>query len=244
MFDHIEKKISLIRCENRFRKTRVSLEKGFGWMNLRDNDYLNLINEPFVKEAASDAVQKFGTSSFGSPVVGGYLEVHKELEEVLCKWTGYPNGLLWTSGYSANRSLLSMLLKKGDLVLADHAVHRSILEGVLSTQAKLIRYRHLDHEHLEELLQNNTSENNIFVITESVFSMDGSIDDLRSIAHLKNRYSFFWIVDEAHAMGWYGPKGAGMTRYFNLQGTVDVIVGTLGKSLASQGAYTLFKIKN
>ena len=227
--------------QNRFRRTYASCENGSDRINLRDNDYLGLMRNPRVEHASCEAVVRYGSSSSGSPVVGGYLDIHEKLEALLCDWVGYPSGLLWPSGYAANRALLQLLLQKGDCVFADRLIHRSMLEGALSTSAQLIRYGHRDLDHLEALLKKQSPSRRIFVLTESVFSMDGDLEDLSAMAALKEKYPFFWVVDEAHAIGWYGPLGAGCVRGAGLESVVDVIVGTLGKSLASQGAFTLFR---
>jgi 8-amino-7-oxononanoate synthase len=209
------------------------------YLNL--NDYLQLSKHPFIIQAAQKALEIWGTSCGGSPVVGSYWPIHQELESVLQKWCGFEYGLLWNSGYMANKALLSTLPQKGDIVLADRYIHNSMLLGVQETHAKLIRYHHLDLNHLEDLLRIYTnSDRTVFVVTESVFSMEGDYPDFNQMSFLKDRYHFFWIVDEAHALGWYGPKGNGLVAKFGVQKNVDVLVATLGKALASQGAFTLF----
>jgi 7-keto-8-aminopelargonate synthetase-like enzyme len=208
---------------------------------LNRNDYLQLSKHPLIIKAAQQALELWGTSSGGSPVVSSYLPIHQELENVLKEWCGFEYGLLWNSGYTANKALLSALPQKGDVVLADRNIHNSVLLGTQETQAKLIRYHHLDLNHLEDLLRLHTHpDHTVFVVTESVFSMEGDYPDFAQMAYLKERYPFFWIVDEAHALGWYGPKGNGLVAKFAVQKQVDVLVATLGKSLASQGAFTLF----
>lgn len=209
------------------------------YLNL--NDYLQLSMHPKIIDAAKQALDCWGTTSSGSPAVGSYLSIHQNLEDVLKTWCGFEYGLLWNSGYSANRALLSTLPQKGDVILADRYVHNSMLLGAQETEAKLIRYHHLNLNHLEDLLRIHThSSRTVFVITESVFSMEGDYPDLKQMSLLKDRYPFFWIVDEAHALGWYGPKGNGLVAEAGVQKNVDILVATLGKSLASQGAFTLF----
>lgn len=209
------------------------------YLNL--NDYLQLSQHPSIIHAAQKAIEIWGTTSSGSPVVGSYWPIHQKLENVLKEWCGFEYGLLWNSGYTANKALLSTLPQKGDVVLADRYVHNSILLGTQETEAKLIRYSHLDLDHLENLLRQHTdAQRTVFVVTESVFSMEGDYPDLKKMSSLKDRYNFFWIVDEAHALGWYGPKGNGLVAQFGVAKNVDVLVATLGKALASQGAFTLF----
>lgn len=209
------------------------------YLNL--NDYLQLSKHPFIIQAAQKALAKWGTTSGGSPAVGSYLPIHQALENALKKWCGFEYGLLWNSGYTANKALLSTLPQKGDIVLADRYIHNSVILGTQETQAKLIRYHHLDLNHLEDLLRLYTHpDRTVFVVTESVFSMEGDYPDFNQMSYLKDRYHFFWIVDEAHALGWYGPKGNGLIAKFGVEKNVDVLVATLGKALASQGAFTLF----
>lgn len=208
---------------------------------LNFNDYLQLSQHPSIIQAAKNAIERLGTSSGGSPAVGSYWPIHQELENAIKEWCGYEYGLLWNSGYTANKALLSTLPQKGDVVLADRYVHNSLLLGTRETQAKFIRYHHLDLNHLEDLLRIHTHPDHmVFVVTESVFSMEGDYPDLSQMSFLKDRYRFFWIVDEAHALGWYGPKGNGLVAKFGVEKNVDILVATLGKALVSQGAFTLF----
>ncbi len=214
-------------------------------LNLAGNDYLDLARDPAVIEAACAATRRYGASSSASPLITGYTEAHRNLEERLCSWHRSPAGLIWNGGFTANQAVLSRLPQKGDLVLADRLVHHSMISGILRSGARLQRYRHLDLDHLESLLQKAApSERTVFVVTESVFSMDGDSPDLSAMAGLKAKYGFFWIVDEAHATGWYGPEGAGLLTESGGAEAADVIVGTLGKALGSQGAYTLFRDVN
>lgn len=209
------------------------------YLNL--NDYLQLSQHPKIIQAAQKAIKTWGTTSSGSPVVGSYLPIHEQLEHILKTWCGFEYGLIWNSGYTANKALMSTLPQKGDVVLADRYVHNSLLVGAQETHAKLIRYHHLDLNNLENLLCLYTHpDRTVFVVTESVFSMEGDYPDFNQMCFLKDRYNFFWIVDEAHALGWYGPKGNGLIAQFGIEKKVDVLVATLGKSLASQGAFTLF----
>jgi len=133
-----------------------------------------------------------------------------------------------------------VLPAKGDLVLADRLIHHSMIAGLLRSGARLQRYRHLDLDQLEEMLF-GAGGRTVFVVTESVFSMDGDYPDMGRMAALKRRHGFFWIVDEAHGLGWYGAQGAGLARAAGVEGDIDILVATLGKTLASGGAYTLFR---
>ncbi len=212
------------------------------WMNLADNDYLELSRDPAVVAAAQEAAVRYGCSSSASPLISGYGVPHQKLEAELCRWHGFPVGLVWNSGYAANQSLLSILPRKGDVIFADRLIHNSMISGILQSGTRLIRYRHNDVAHLRDLLQNTDVTTGIrFVVTESIFSMDGDAPDLNAIVALKKDFSFCLMVDEAHATGWYGPNGSGLAAEAGVLDDIDVFVGTLGKALGSQGAYTLFQ---
>jgi 8-amino-7-oxononanoate synthase len=211
-------------------------------LNLADNDYLALAHDPELAAAVATAASADGTSAAASPLITGWQPPHAALTDALGAWHGFPCGLLWSSGYAANSAVLGLLPRKGDLVLADRLIHHSMIAGLLRSGARIQRYEHLDLGHLEELLQKNTArDGTIFVVTESVFSMDGDYPALAQLAALKHRYAFQLIVDEAHALGWFGPNGAGLVRAAGIADAVDVFIGTLGKTLASGGAYTLFR---
>lgn len=212
-------------------------------LNLSDNDTLNLRNHPALIEAAQMATEKWGTSSSASPLISGYTELHAELEGKLSDWYGGMPALVWNSGYAANQAVLKLFVDRDDLVLADRLIHNSLISGILQTGARLIRFPHNDLDHLESLLEKHQSERRIHLVTESVYSMDGDYPDLGKIAQLKSRYPFNWFLDEAHAIGWYGRNGSGLAEAFNVLEHVDILIGTLGKALASSGAFTLFREK-
>ena len=216
-----------------------------GELNLANNDYLGLSHHPKLVAAARQSLDKWGCSASASPLVTGWLPVHRELEETVCEWHDFPSGLVWTSGFQANRAILGLLPQKGDLVLADRLIHRSMITGILESRAQFRRYRHLDLDHLGDLLERESARfDRVFVVTESVFSMDGDAPDLERMSELKTQYGFIWMVDEAHALGWYGSNGSGLAETTGVGKSIDIFIGTLGKALGSQGAYTLFRDKS
>lgn len=219
------------------RVLRVTARRSDG-LNLADNDYLALAQDPAVIAAAAAAVVRDGTSASASPLVTGWKPAHSQLVKRLCAWHGFSSGLLWSSGYAANAAVLGTLPAAGDLILADRLIHHSMVAGLRRSGARWQRYPHLDLDRLEALLKGETRP--CWVVTESLFSMDGDFPDLRRLAELKGRYGFWLVLDEAHALGWYGPEGAGLARAAGIAAAVDVFVATLGKTLASGGAYTLF----
>ena len=217
-------------------------DPALGELNLANNDYLGLSHHSKVVAAARQSLDEFGCSASASPLVTGWLPVHRKLEETVCEWHDFPSGLVWTSGFQANRAILGLLPQKGDLVLADRLIHRSMIAGILESRAQFRRYRHLDLNHLSDLLERESARfDRVFVVTESVFSMDGDAPDLERMSELKTQYGFIWMVDEAHALGWYGSNGSGLAETTGVGKSIDIFIGTLGKALGSQGAYTLFR---
>ena len=209
-------------------------------VNLADNDYLVLARDPTVVAAAVEALREWGASASASPLVTGYTEVHQRLERALADWHGYPHCLVMNTGFAANAAVLGGLPKQGDLVLADRLVHASMLEGILRSGARLRRFAHNDLDALELMLHEEPALGGaIFVVTESLYSMDGDGPDLKRLASLRRRFGFCWVLDEAHATGWYGATGSGLQEAQGVAAAADIVVGTLGKGLGSQGAYVL-----
>jgi len=223
------------------RRRLIPRTAGRELCDLSNNDYLRLSRHPQVIAAAREALEKWGASSSASPLISGYTDAHASLEAKLCAWSGFAHGLIWNTGHSANQAILSGLPQAGDLVFADRFIHQSMISGLLRSGARLQRYRHRDLDHLASLLRQADCGRSVFVVTESVFSVDGDAPDLRAMAALKERHGFFWIVDEAHAIGWYGDRGSGLVEAAGVADQVDVLVGTLGKGLGSMGAFTLFQ---
>ena len=212
--------------------------------NLISNDYFLLRSHPQVIEGAKAALERYGTSSSASPLLSGFLPCHENLIGELKSWKQKSAGLLFNTGFMANQALLTHLPGPKDLILADRLIHHSIAQTLGKHETRFKRYQHLDLDHLEELLdQHHKGYETIFVVTESVFSMDGDYPDLPRLAALKKKYHFVWILDEAHGTGMFGPTGGGLAEEKGVLSDVDIIVGTLGKALASMGAYVLTNSK-
>jgi 8-amino-7-oxononanoate synthase len=212
-------------------------------VNLADNDYLNLANDAAVKNAVRAALADGPVSAASSPLVRGYQAAHATLEKTLCAWHGFPCGLVWNSGYAANQAVLGTLAAPGDLIFADRLVHHSLIAGILKSDAKFTRFPHNDLDALEILLRDHPRPGGAcWVVTESVFSMDGDSPDLARLAEMKHRHGFIWMLDEAHALGWFGPHGQGRAAAAGVTADVDIFIGTLGKTLGAMGAYSLFHV--
>lgn len=209
-------------------------------LNLSSNDYFQMGTHPQVLEASVRALQTWGAGSGASPLLGGYLSCHEELLEGLKSWIGKPEGLLFNTGFTLNQALVRHLVGPKDLVLTDRHIHHSIAQALSAGKTRFHRFHHGDLRHLEQLiLQNRERCETLFVVTESVYSMDGDCSDLKAIAEIKSRHPFVWILDEAHALGTYGATGAGLAEEEKVLDAVDIFVGTLGKALGTMGGFLL-----
>ena len=201
------------------------------------NDYLDLITHPKVKEAAAQAIKKYGSGCSGSRLLNGTLDVHVKLEEELAKFVHKESAIIFGTGFQANYATLSALTEKGDVMICDHNLHASLVEGALRSPARTVRFRHNDMEHFERCLENCPPEEKIFIVSEGVFSMEGDIADLRGIMKLAKPYGARTYVDEAHGIGVLGPTGAGAAEHLGVLDDVDIVMGTFSKSLASVGGF-------
>lgn len=213
--------------------------KGNKLLNLSSNNYLNFAdNEKITNEFMDSVGNKFSFGSASARLLTGTLPVYKELEELLSSLYGKPATLLYNSGYHANIGISSALCGKGDVVFSDKLNHASIIDGMQLSQGKFFRYPHNDMKALETLLNRERKNyNNAFIITESVFSMDGDIAPLKKILELKKKYNCVMVIDEAHAFGVFGTKGLGVAEALGIINDVDLIVGTFGKAIGSMGAF-------
>ena len=220
------------------RRGAVISLKGKDYIDFSSNDYLGLSGHPKMKQAAQEAMEKFGTSSSASRLLSGTLKLHSELEEKIACFKGKEAGLVFNSGYQANVGIISSLFKKGDVVFADKLSHASIIDGILLSGAKLFRFSHNDSSYLETLLKEQRDKfKNSLIITETIFSMSGDKAPLKEIAALKEKYNSQLMVDEAHATGIFGKTGSGLAEEENVTGKIDLIMGTFSKGLGSFGAY-------
>ena len=208
--------------------------------NLASNDYFQLRSHPNVINGIKKACEKYGSGSGASPLLSGFLQCHQDLLDEILNWKKKRSGMLFNSGFVANQALLKHLPGKKDLILADRLIHHSLAQALLQCPAKFKRYGHLDIPELENLLRKYSKDfDTIFVVTESVFSMDGDYPDLKNLVQLKNIFPFILILDEAHGTGVFGKDGSGLAEEMGILSEVDILVGTFGKALASMGAYVL-----
>jgi glycine C-acetyltransferase/8-amino-7-oxononanoate synthase len=214
---------------------RVTLD-GTEVLLLCSNNYLGLADHPRVRQAAADAAERFGAGAGASRLISGNMSVHERLEQRLAAFTGYDAALLFGSGYLANLGTVAALAGRGEVVFSDELNHASLIDGCRLSRAECCVYRHADLDHLEWGLRKAGASASL-IVTDSVFSMDGDVAPISELHELARRYGCRLMVDEAHAVGALGPDGRGAVAEAGLSGEVDVIVGTLGKTLGSYGAY-------
>lgn len=208
--------------------------------NFASNDYLGLAAHPQVVGAALEAVGEFGAGSGASRLVTGTQRPHRRLEEKLAAFKSAPAALLFGCGYAASTGVLPALAGKEDLILLDRLSHASLIDGARLSGATLRPFRHNDPDHLEHQLRRAREHHprrRLFIVTESVFSMDGDTAPLREIVGLKERHGAVLLLDEAHATGVLGRGGRGLADHTGLADRIEIQMGTLGKALGSSGGY-------
>lgn len=210
-------------------------------LNLSSNDYLGLasdrkLREEFLQGLTADS---FLPTSSSSRLLTGNFTIYEELEQTLARLFGTEAALVFNSGYHANTGILPAVSDAQTLILADKLVHASLIDGIRLSAARCIRYRHNDMKQLERLLsENHAAYRQVIVVTESIFSMDGDVADLKELVRLKQAYdNVLLYVDEAHAFGARGEQGLGYAEETGCIREIDFLVGTFGKAAASAGAY-------
>ncbi len=205
---------------------------------LGTNNYLGLTVEPSIIEAGIRAFERYGTGCSGSRFLNGTLQMHLELEAELAEFVHKESTVTFSTGFQSNLGIISALVGRGDYVICDRENHASIYDGCKLSYGKMLRYRHSDMENLESILQRVSEENaGILIVTDGVFSMGGDIAKLPEIVALAKRYGARVMVDDAHGLGVIGEGGRGTASYFGLEDSVDIIMGTFSKSLASLGGF-------
>jgi 8-amino-7-oxononanoate synthase len=208
---------------------------GQSLINFGSNDYLGLASQLQI----SDGWWQRGWGSGASPLVCGYSDAHRQLEQTVAAWEGSPAALVFSSGYAANVGTVSALVGPEDVILSDQFNHASIIDGCRLSRARVIVYRHADVDHLRECLEQAKTYRRRLIVTDSVFSMDGDVAPLRQIAELAERYDCMVVVDEAHATGVYGTQGTGMVEAEGLAERLPLRVGTFSKALGCVGGFVV-----
>lgn len=218
----------------------IAVSSGAEVLNLCANNYLGLADHPEVEAAAREAIEKWGYGLSSVRFICGTQQIHKDLEKALSDFLGTEDTILYSSCFDANGGLFETLLGPEDAIISDELNHASIIDGVRLCKAQRFRYRNNDMADLEEKLKAAAETSRFRMIaTDGVFSMDGSIADLKTICDLAEKYEAMVMIDDSHAVGVIGEQGRGTYEYHQVMDRVDVITGTLGKALGgASGGYT------
>ncbi len=224
-----------------YKEDKYIFVDGKKYINLSSNDYLGLstnktLIEEFIEQSKDN--KEFLFSSASARLLTGSSSIYKKLETNLANLFNKQACLLYNTGYQCNLGTISSLVQKGDVIFCDKLNHASIIAGMKLSQSDFYRYKHLDYRHLETLLQKyRTKYKKALIVSESVFSMDGDIADIKKLVELKNKYDCILMIDEAHSFGVFGNNLCGISETENCLQDVDIITATLGKAFASVGAF-------
>ncbi len=201
------------------------------------NSYLGLTNHPKIKEAAKQAIDKYGSGCAGSRFLNGTLDIHIKLEEKLAEFVQKDAAIIFSAGFLVNAGVIPTLTGRDDYIILDELDHASIIEGRRLSFSQALKYRHNDMSSLEKILKQCKPDKIKLIVVDGIFSMEGDIVDLPGIVELAKKYNATIMVDDAHSIGVIGKKGSGTASHFGLENEVDLIMGTFSKSLASIGGF-------
>ncbi len=242
---NIEQQLEQFKQENLYRSRKVvagascinPIVDGAEVLAFCSNDYLGLSDHPQVCEAFIAATKEYGVGTGSAHLVLGHTKAHHMLEERLADFCGTQRALLFSTGYMANMGVISALTDKNDLIVEDKLNHASLIDGAQLSNAKLVRYNHLDIRHLQSRLSKTDAEN-ILIATDGVFSMDGDVASLQPIIDVAKMNNAITIVDDAHGLGVIGQNGRGVIEEQGVNPVdIDLLVGTLGKGFGTAGAF-------
>ncbi|WP_020558316.1 8-amino-7-oxononanoate synthase [Thiofilum flexile] len=250
LFDHpvmkdLRARIQVSQAQHLYRQPRISDSPqqpvmtidGKTILNFCSNDYLGLANHPQVIHAFQQAANQYGVGSGAAHLINGHSRLHQQLEEALASFTGRERALLFSTGYMANLAVANALMDKDDIIFQDRLNHASLIDGALMSNAKLMRYAHNDSEHLRQRMQSNSSPD-AMIMTDGVFSMDGDVAPLATLAQIAQQHQAWLMVDDAHGLGVLGKTGGGLVEALQLTPTdVPILMGTLGKAFGTAGAF-------
>ena len=240
----IQHELEEIKSRGLLRRTRVISGRqsahvtcdGRDVLLLCSNNYLGLADHPALAAASIAAIGQYGTSSGASRLVSGTMELHERLENAVAAFKKSETALLFNSGHAANTGIIPALVGRGDVVFSDRLNHASIIDGILLSGARLVRYPHNDFRSLAALMEKHAG-GRCLIVSDGVFSMDGDIAPLAELAKLKRAHGALLMVDDAHGCGVLGERGRGSAELLGIGGDVDIQMGTFGKALGSFGAY-------
>lgn len=238
-----ESYLSNLNCTERYRILPNYNKQNNNFIDFSTNDYLNLSNNKDILHATYDSSLEYGLGSTGSRLLSGNNKIFENLETQIAKDKHTESALIFNTGYQANVSVLSSLcnysvLKKQAIIFFDKLNHSSLYQAAFLSNAKLIRYSHNNMQHLEQLLEKQADNSNPkFIVSETLYGMDGDIPSLTTLINLTKKYNAFLYLDEAHATGLYGPRGYGFSTLHNLANIPHLIMGTFSKGIGAFGAY-------
>lgn len=211
---------------------------GRKFIMIGSNNYLGLTQDPRVKQAAIDALDRFGSGCTGSRFLNGTLSLHEELEAKLADFVHKEAALVFSTGFQTNQGTISTIAGKNDIIFSDRANHASIIDGCRLSFGRVVKFKHNDMDDLEKQLQrNNDHSSGKLIVSDGVFSMEGDIVNLPEMVKLAHKYGARIMIDDAHSCGVLGKYGRGTGEHFNMEKEIDLIMGTFSKSFASLGGF-------
>jgi 8-amino-7-oxononanoate synthase len=217
------------------QQTQVSMA-GIKYLAFCSNDYLGLASHPQMIAAVCEGARQYGVGAGASHLISGHSSAHQTLEEALARFTGFPQALLFSTGYMANAGVVTALTNRGDAIFADKLNHASLNDAAIGSRAKFMRYRHLDLAMLERQLAVSQAKRKL-VMTDAVFSMDGDVAPVAGLLTLCEKYNAWLMLDDAHGFGVLGPQGRGTVSHFNIRSPRVIYMATLGKAAGVFGAF-------
>ena len=244
--DSIESKVQSLKDQGTYRILPVNEGpceaiiklNGHDVINLSSNNYLGFANHPRLKKAAMDAIETYGVGAGAVRTIVGNMDIHEKLDEKIANFKHEEAALVFQSGFACNAGVIQAITDEKDLIISDELNHASIIDGVRLSKASRAVFKHSDMADLERVLKEKRDQfDNVLIITDGVFSMDGDIAKLPEIVKLAKAYRAMTYVDDAHGSGVLGRSGRGTVDHFNLHGQVDFIIGTLSKAIGVVGGY-------
>ncbi|MBA3816518.1 MAG: glycine C-acetyltransferase [Parachlamydiaceae bacterium] len=247
-YDNLSTQLNALKSAGLYKEERIitspqsshiRLKGGSEVLNFCANNYLGLADHPEIIQAAKDSYDEYGFGLASVRFICGTQSIHKELEQRISNFLGTEDTILYSSCFDANGGLFETILDAEDAIISDALNHASIIDGIRLSKAKRMRYNNNDMVDLEKQLQDSQSSKVRLIATDGVFSMDGTIANLKAICDLADTYGALVMIDDCHAVGFMGPKGRGSLEYCDVMGRIDIITGTLGKALGgASGGYT------
>lgn len=244
--DSIESKVQSLKDQGTYRILPVNEGpceaiiklNGHDVINLSSNNYLGFANHPRLKKAAMDAIETYGVGAGAVRTIVGNMDIHEKLDQKIANFKHEEAALVFQSGFACNAGVIQAITDEKDLIISDELNHASIIDGVRLSKASRAVFKHSDMADLERVLKEKRNQfDNVLIITDGVFSMDGDIAKLPEIVKLAKAYRAMTYVDDAHGSGVLGRSGRGTVDHFNLHGQVDFIIGTLSKAIGVVGGY-------